>query len=149
MIGERLKELRKKNGYTQVTLADNLGVSKGTVAMWETDKRMPDFDKLNELCDLFDVRLDYLTGRSDDASSPKLSENDVISIKACMNVDKDGFHKEVAKLTFSNGSKIYADIRGDANTTAMYDVLAVLCQLKPKSKNIYKLTDIEEVVDNA
>lgn len=77
MIGERLKELRKKNGYTQVTLADNLGVSKGTVAMWETDKRMPDFDKLNELCDLFDVRLDYLTGRSDDASSPKLSEEDV------------------------------------------------------------------------
>ncbi|MCH4033816.1 MAG: helix-turn-helix domain-containing protein [Lachnospiraceae bacterium] len=77
MIGERLKELRKKNGYTQVTLADNLGVSKGTVAMWETDKRMPDFDKLNELCDLFDVRLDYLTGRSDDASSPRLSEEGI------------------------------------------------------------------------
>ena len=76
MIGERLKELRKKNGYTQVTLADSLGVSKGTVAMWETDKRMPDFDKLNELCDLFNVRLDYLTGRSDDASSPKLTEDD-------------------------------------------------------------------------
>lgn len=80
MIGERLKELRKKNGYTQVTLADNLGVSKGTVAMWETDKRMPDFDKLNELCDLFDVRLDYLTGRSDDASSPKLSEDDIAQL---------------------------------------------------------------------
>jgi transcriptional regulator with XRE-family HTH domain len=80
MIGERLKELRKKNGYTQVTLADNLGVSKGTVAMWETDKRMPDFDKLNELCDLFDVRLDYLTGRSDDASSPKLTEEDIDQI---------------------------------------------------------------------
>ena len=80
MIGERLKELRKKNGYTQVTLADNLGVSKGTVAMWETDKRMPDFDKLNELCDLFDVRLDYLTGRSDDASSPKLTEEDIAQI---------------------------------------------------------------------
>lgn len=77
MIGERLKELRRKNGYTQVTLADNLGVSKGTVAMWETDKRMPDFDKLNELCDLFDVRLDYLTGRSDDASSPKLTEEGI------------------------------------------------------------------------
>lgn len=80
MIGERLKELRKKNGYTQVTLADNLGVSKGTVAMWETDKRMPDFDKLTELCDLFDVRLDYLTGRSDDASSPKLTEEDIDQI---------------------------------------------------------------------
>ena len=75
MIGERLKKLRKKNGYTQVTLAENLGVSKGTVAMWETNKRMP--DKLNELCDLFDVSLDYLTGRSDDASSPKLTEEGI------------------------------------------------------------------------
>jgi transcriptional regulator with XRE-family HTH domain len=42
-----------------------------------TDKRMPDFDKLNELCDLFDVRLDYLTGRSEDASSPRLSEEGI------------------------------------------------------------------------
>lgn len=77
MIGERLKELRKKIGYTQVTLADKLGVSKGTVAMWETDKRMPDFEKLNELCELLDVSLDYLTGRSDDASSPKRTEEDI------------------------------------------------------------------------
>ena len=35
MFGTRLKELRKKNGYTQVTLAEKLGVSKGTIAMWE------------------------------------------------------------------------------------------------------------------
>lgn len=38
MFGARLKELRKKNGYTQVTLAGKLGVSKGTVAMWEVGK---------------------------------------------------------------------------------------------------------------
>lgn len=35
MFGERLKELRKKNGYTQVSLAIELDVSKGTIAMWE------------------------------------------------------------------------------------------------------------------
>ena len=35
MFGERLKELRKKNGYTQISLAIELGVSKGTIAMWE------------------------------------------------------------------------------------------------------------------
>lgn len=35
-FAERLKELRKENGYTQVTLAEALGLSKGTVAMWET-----------------------------------------------------------------------------------------------------------------
>ena len=36
MFDERLKSLRKKCGYTQVSLAETLGVSKGTVAMWET-----------------------------------------------------------------------------------------------------------------
>ncbi len=39
MFGERLKQLRKKNGYTQITLSEELGVSKGTVAMWETGKK--------------------------------------------------------------------------------------------------------------
>ena len=41
MFPERLKQLRKEKGLTQVTLAETLGVSKGTVAMWETGKRMP------------------------------------------------------------------------------------------------------------
>ena len=36
MFPERLKQLRKEKGLTQVTLAETLGVSKGTVAMWET-----------------------------------------------------------------------------------------------------------------
>ena len=36
---ERLKYLRKYYGYTQSTLAEKLGVTQGTVAMWETGKR--------------------------------------------------------------------------------------------------------------
>ena len=68
MFAERLKALRKKHGYTQVSLAETLGVSKGTVAMWETGKRTPDFETLIGLSDLFDVR------KSTDDSSAKLSE---------------------------------------------------------------------------
>ena len=74
MFGERLKQLRKKNGYTQITLSEELGVSKGTVAMWETGKRKPDFETLCRLSEMFDVRTDYLLGQSDDATSATLSE---------------------------------------------------------------------------
>ena len=74
MFAERLKVLRKKHGYTQVSLAETLGVSKGTVAMWETGKRTPDFETLIGLSDLFDVRTDYILGKSTDDSSAKLSE---------------------------------------------------------------------------
>jgi len=77
MFDERLKLLRKKHGYTQVSLAETLGVSKGTVAMWETRKRTPDFETLIKLSDLFDVRTDYILGKSNDASSAKLSDDDI------------------------------------------------------------------------
>ena len=77
MFAERLKLLRKKQGYTQVSLAKELEVSKGTVAMWETGKRTPDFDMLVTLSDLFDVRIDYILGRSDDDSSVRLTEEDI------------------------------------------------------------------------
>lgn len=73
MFGERLKELRKKNGYTQVSLADKLGVSKGTIAMWEVGKRKPDFETLCHLSEFFDVRTDYILGQSDDDSSVTLT----------------------------------------------------------------------------
>lgn len=77
MFDERLKLLRKKYGYTQVSLAETLGVSKGTVAMWETGKRTPDFETLIRLSDLFDVRTDYILGKSNDSSSAKLSNDDI------------------------------------------------------------------------
>ena len=77
MFAERLKLLRKKQGYTQVSLAGELEVSKGTVAMWETGKRTPDFDMLVTLSDLFDVSIDYILGHSDNDSSVKLTEEDI------------------------------------------------------------------------
>lgn len=77
MFDERLRLLRKKHGYTQVSLAETIGVSKGTVAMWETGKRTPDFETLIRLSDLFDVRTDYILGKSNDSSSAKLSDDDI------------------------------------------------------------------------
>ena len=82
MFGTRLKELRKKNGYTQVTLAEKLGVSKGTIAMWEVGKRKPDFETLCTLSEMFDVRTDYILGQSDDDSSITLSDVDIEQLGA-------------------------------------------------------------------
>lgn len=77
MFADRLKELRKENNMTQVQLAETLGVSKGTVAMWEIGKREPNFETLDRLSDVFDKRIDYILGYSDDASSPQLTEDEV------------------------------------------------------------------------
>ena len=74
MDGSRLKKARKEHGYTQVSLAEALGVSKGSVAMWETGKRNPEFDTLEELLSLLDVSYDYLTGKTDEEGHNNPSE---------------------------------------------------------------------------
>jgi transcriptional regulator with XRE-family HTH domain len=64
MFSYKLKESRKRNKLTQVALAEILGVSKGTVAMWETDKRYPRFEMLTKLARTLHVNPAYLLGTS-------------------------------------------------------------------------------------
>ena len=82
MFADRLKEIRTEKGITQVQLAETMGISKGTVAMWETGKREPNFETLNQLSDIFDKRIDYILGYSNDASSPKMTEEDMEQLGA-------------------------------------------------------------------
>ncbi len=64
-IGSRIFELRMSKNLSQSALADMLDVSRQSVSKWETDSAVPDLDKLIKLCDVFDVTLDELTGRTD------------------------------------------------------------------------------------
>ena len=64
-------------------------------------------------------------------------------------VDGKEYMKEVAEITYDSGHKIYADIGCDSNLTAIYDVIAVIQQIKPESaviqrieRNVYE-TEIE------
>lgn len=72
--GERIKVLRKEQGLTQTGLAQTLNVTKGTVSTWETGSRTPNFETLEQMCELFHVSLDYLTGRSDDKTPRTMTE---------------------------------------------------------------------------
>ncbi|MCD2492962.1 helix-turn-helix transcriptional regulator [Lacrimispora sp. NSJ-141] len=82
MNGERLKQVRKDRGFTQISLAETLGVSKGSVAMWETGKRNPEFETLDKLLTLLDVSYDYLTGKSDEEGYNNPTTDDLKQIAA-------------------------------------------------------------------
>ena len=60
-----LKKLRKQRGLSQARLADELNVSPGLIGMYETGKRKPSFEQLEELADYFNVSIDYLTGKDE------------------------------------------------------------------------------------
>lgn len=65
MIGERLSEIRKDHGDTQMVLAKKLKVSLPTVRAWEQGRSSPSHETLVTICRLYRVSADYLLGLSD------------------------------------------------------------------------------------
>lgn len=65
VFSKRLKELRKNRNMTQKDLANELGVSMGSIGFYENQERTPDIDFLNSVADFFDVSTEYLLGRTD------------------------------------------------------------------------------------
>lgn len=59
-IGERLYNLRKEKNISQEELANALDVSRQTVSKWETGESMPDFNKIQPICDYFGITTDEL-----------------------------------------------------------------------------------------
>lgn len=59
-FGETLKNLREIKAITQKDLGKILGVSRATIAGYETKNHQPDYEKLETLSRFFDVSIDFL-----------------------------------------------------------------------------------------
>ena len=56
----RLKELRKKNQFSQEYVAEQLNISRQAISHWENGKAYPDIDNLVLLAELFSISVDEL-----------------------------------------------------------------------------------------
>lgn len=65
IIGENLAELRKKKNLTQYELAEKFNYSDKAISKWENGTTLPDIETLYQLCEFYDVTLDYLTHKDD------------------------------------------------------------------------------------
>ena len=64
-MGNRLRQLRRSRGYTQVSLQMKTGIEQSLLSKYETGERIPPTETLIKLADLYDVSIDYLLGRTD------------------------------------------------------------------------------------
>ena len=60
ILANKIMELRKKNGWSQEELADQLGVSRQAVSKWESAQSVPDLERVVAMSRLFGVSTDYL-----------------------------------------------------------------------------------------
>ena len=60
ILADKIIELRKKNGWSQEELAEQLGVSRQSVSKWEGAQSVPDMARIIRLSEVFGVTTDYL-----------------------------------------------------------------------------------------
>lgn len=60
IMADKIIDLRKKNGWSQEELAEQLGVSRQSVSKWEGAQSVPDMNKIIAMARLFNVSTDYL-----------------------------------------------------------------------------------------
>lgn len=66
-LGEKIQLLRKKNGWSQETLAEKIHVSRQALSKWEADTAAPNVENIVQLSKLFGVTTDYLLHDEDDS----------------------------------------------------------------------------------
>lgn len=80
-MGNRIRELRKKNHMSQIHLSIELEVSQETVSAYEKGKYYPSFNTLLKLSEIFNSSVDYIMGLSDENTvSRTLSPQEALAL---------------------------------------------------------------------
>ena len=110
-FSERLKELRKKANFTQVEVAEKLGISQPAYASWERGVKKPTQDNLVKIAQTLNVSVDYLVGNSEE----KIDELDNIELLFRMNSkglsdeEKKVFKKELIEFMEERKKTFYKE----------------------------------------
>ena len=73
ILADKIIELRKKNGWSQEELAEQLEVSRQSISKWEGAQSVPDMARIIRMSELFGVSTDYLL--KDELERPELMES--------------------------------------------------------------------------
>ena len=65
-LGQKIRELRKRDGRTQEALAEALGVTSQAISRWEANGGYPDMEMIPAIANYFHVSIDELFGYSSD-----------------------------------------------------------------------------------
>ena len=71
ILADKIIELRKKEGWSQEQLAEQLGVSRQSISKWESAQSIPDMNKILALSELFGVTTDYLLKDGAEPAEPR------------------------------------------------------------------------------
>ncbi len=79
IIGNNIKLYREQKNMSQQTLANEIGVSKGSIQNWEYGRKIPNESSSKKLCDVLDVTFEDLLVHGDEATGEEANINRFIN----------------------------------------------------------------------
>ena len=67
IMQNRLRELRKARGYTQVSVQMQTGIEQALLSKYESGERIPPTESLVRLAEFYNVSVDYILCRTNKA----------------------------------------------------------------------------------
>lgn len=115
VVGERIRSLRKKCGYTQEALAEKAGIARGSIGRYETGVFYPSQEVIVTLASIFHVSTDYLLGNE---TTKQDDDSDIWELREALRRDPDrrmlfDAAKNVSKKDILTAVKILDALKGN------------------------------------
>ena len=81
---EKFETLLKENNVTPYRVHKETGISTATLSDWKNGKSEPKKDKIEKICDYFEVTLSYFYGNDTAEDKPSLTKRDAKQIEAIL-----------------------------------------------------------------
>ena len=116
ILADKVINERKRNGWSQEDLAEQLGVSRQSVSKWEGAQAVPDLQKILKMAEIFGVSTDYLL--KDEMDAPEC--------QAQLREDSDNI-PPLRKVSMEEANEYLNTKRSEAPKIALGTALCITC----------------------
>lgn len=129
-LKDTLHELRKRNGLSQLELAERLNVSRQAISRWEVGSSVPSIENLTALSVLYNISINDLIGDYNAEVSPGKESGDGHSI------EKKG-------VSIHNGKRLFLIV-----IAILFIATALIVFIfRPQTKTAIENTPVKEISD--
>lgn len=159
IFAETLKSLRTQKGLTQLEMAEQLFVTRSTVARWENGSRLPDAAMINHLSKCLNVDANILLNTADmDEESPNVIMVDDRKIiltgglpvleEVMPNATVTGFTRPSEAIEYARANRValaFLDI--EMGKTSGIDLCQTLIEINPFTNVVFLTAYSEYAID--
>lgn len=125
VLGERLKKAREWKGLSQTEVFRRIKINNKTLSRYEKGGSEPDVETLNALAELYEVKVDWLTGRSNDPKLEAAPKKSIYDLSA----------EHIADVVRDVASHYNVDLSNPKKLKAIEDLVAMGIKIIAQSES--------------